>query len=270
MELFRLLGILFFVASISLASPAPATEVSLEQLSKAIADMVQSDEAVENQPQKNTTALLEAQKAAKNLPKSSKAPGGVPSPPPVPLSADMQQFASHLISAIKEVGWTASSNDTQLMEILNELKEMNQNFKTHLALLSCPPPFIKLGDECFNVILEDVSWEEARSKCLRMGADLAAPNDINRLKVYVGERYHRKNMRNFWIGGKNEEKVWRWLSGERIEESLWHTNEPSGNGECLAMFDGWDNPLTDFPCENERRAICERTLYDESRGKTED
>ncbi|XP_042869280.1 C-type lectin domain family 6 member A-like isoform X2 [Penaeus japonicus] len=147
-----------------------------------------------------------------------------------------------------------------LFNLTVELRSLNKLFKSYLTTLTCPAPFHMLGSECFAFLLEDMPWEAARRKCLEMGADLAEPSDLTQLRLYVGNRFPRKSSRNFWIGGHSQNKVWSWLSGEAINERFWHTNEPSGNGECLGMFDGWENPLTDFPCENERRAVCERPL----------
>ncbi|KAK7084385.1 hypothetical protein SK128_007778 [Halocaridina rubra] len=173
------------------------------------------------------------------------------------MIASAQNDEKKPAGGVPQVGSTGS-NETVLEEVLNEVRKMNNLFKIHLPKLSCPPPFFTFGSECLYVIREDMSWEDARSRCQNMGADLVVPNNIQELKLFVGNRYPRKNTRNFWIGGKINDKVWQWLSGSLVDERLWHTNEPSGNGDCLAMFDGWQNPLTDFPCENERRAICER------------
>nr|XP_027220811.1 C-type lectin domain family 6 member A-like [Penaeus vannamei] len=153
-----------------------------------------------------------------------------------------------------------ASLSKNLYDLTVELRSLNQLFKDYIMTLACPAPFRIVGSECFAFLLEDVAWEAARTKCLQMGADLAEPADLTQLRLYVGNRFPRKSARNFWIGGHSQDKIWNWLSGEPIDDRFWHTNEPSGNGECLGMFDGWEHPLTDFPCENERRAICEKQL----------
>ncbi|XP_063588752.1 type-2 ice-structuring protein-like [Penaeus indicus] len=153
-----------------------------------------------------------------------------------------------------------ASLSKNLYDLTVELRTLNQLFRNYITTLSCPAPFHMLGSECFAFLLDDMPWETARTKCLQMGADLAEPADLTQLRLYVGNRFPRKSARNFWIGGHSQDKIWSWLSGESIDDRFWHTNEPSGNGECLGMFDGWEEPLTDFPCENERRAVCEKPL----------
>ncbi|KAG7171439.1 C-type lectin domain family 1 member B-like [Homarus americanus] len=173
--------------------------------------------------------------------------------------SSMALFTLQVVNAIKH-HMNHSGNNTQMVEITTELKTLNAMMKRYLPLLVCSPPFVQVGSDCISVILVDASWEANRQKCLSMGADLAQPDDLTLLRHYVGTRYPRKNHRNFWIGGVNREKVWQWLSGDLINPNDWHTNEPSGNGQCVGLFDGWEHPLTDFPCENERRAICERPM----------
>lgn len=153
-----------------------------------------------------------------------------------------------------------SGNNTQLDAILKELNSLNNNFKTFFQSAMCPEPFIKLGEECFNFQLEDLSWGESRQRCLRIGGDLAIPRNLTEVRLFIGRNFPRKKARNFWLGGIENNKNWEWLSGEPVDPNLWYTNEPSGNGDCLAMFDGWTRPLSDFPCENARRAICERVM----------
>lgn len=155
-----------------------------------------------------------------------------------------------------------SGNNTQLDNILKEIKGLNYNFKKYFQSVACPEPFINLGEECFNFQLEDLSWEESRQRCLQLGGDLAIPKNLTQVRLFIGENYPRKNRRNFWLGGIENNKVWEWLSGDAVHPTLWYTNEPSGNGDCLAMFDGWERVLSDFPCENQRRAICERVMRD--------
>lgn len=256
------------------AMPSPASvdvinaavysnQESIAQLSVAVLNMTKGDAELKRQLTDTTNILIESQNALQKLLRGARQSdttspeGGISK---ASAGDGMTQFVNDVVSALREVRPQIAGNNTQLASIVAELKSLNAIFKEHLSTLSCPPPFIQLGSECFAVNLEDLPWEEARANCLRMGADLAQPSDLNQLKVYLGQRYPRKSQRNFWIGGVNREKVWQWLSGDLIGNTMWHTNEPSGNGVCLGMFDGWEFPLTDFPCENARRSVCERPI----------
>jgi len=168
------------------------------------------------------------------------------------VNGNMVYFTRRVVDALN------AGNNTQLSEILSELKTLNTGFDQFFKKAKCPDPFVPVGEGCLNFQLEDLTWEESRQRCLRLGGDLAEPSNLTELRLYIGEHFPRKGRRNFWIGGVNNNKVWEWLSGSPVPPGYWYTNEPSGNGECLAMFDGWVHPLTDFPCENPRRAVCER------------
>ena len=44
----------------------------------------------------------------------------------------------------------------------------------------------------------------------------------------------------FWIGGRQEKSEWTWSDGTNWnfhQESLWFTNQPSGDGDCLEILD---------------------------------
>ncbi|XP_050716050.1 type-2 ice-structuring protein-like [Eriocheir sinensis] len=163
-------------------------------------------------------------------------------------------FTRNVVAALN------AGNNTQLEGIMTELKNLNDNFKVHFKSVACPEPFMPLGDECFNFQLEDLSWNASRTRCLKLGGELAIPKNLTQVRLFINQNFPRKNRRNFWLGAIENNKVWEWLSGDAVNPDLWYTNEPSGNGDCLAMFDGWEHPLSDFPCERERRAICERVM----------
>ncbi|KAK8405479.1 hypothetical protein O3P69_001808 [Scylla paramamosain] len=169
-------------------------------------------------------------------------------------NSNMVFFTRSVVAALN------SGNNTQLDAILTEIKGLNFNFKKYFHSVACPEPFMNLGDECFSFQLEDKTWAESHQRCLELGGDLAIPKNLTEVRLFINANFPRKNRRNFWLGGIENNKVWEWLSGDPVHPALWHTNEPSGNGDCLAMFDGWERPLSDFPCENERRSICERVM----------
>jgi len=151
--------------------------------------------------------------------------------------------------------------DQELMAgLVQELSTLNRLLQAQMEAMSCPPPFVMIGNECFFAQTEDMTWHDARVHCLSIGADLAAPTNLPQVREYITTRYPRKDTRNFWIGGTEVEGKFQWLNGRAINETHWYTNEPSGNGDCLAMFDGWEHPLTDFPCENQRRSLCQRAV----------
>lgn len=264
-----ILGLLSVVSPSTSAAVVTEVEDPIAHLTRAVTQLVESETEIKSRLMEATNVLIDSQSALQKLLRgSTKGKTGETLSKEV-VGAGLgddestRALAEEILIALRE--FKSNGNNTSgsrthpvLQQILDELKNLNGNFKEHLITLSCPPPFVMIGNDCYNVLLEDMTWEDARTACLRMGSDLAQPSNITALKEYVGHRYPRKNRRNFWIGGAYQEKEWKWLSGDLLEDGFWHINEPSGNGNCLAMFDGWENPFTDFPCDNERRAICKR------------
>ncbi|XP_068208278.1 uncharacterized protein [Palaemon carinicauda] len=247
------------------ATPVTTSEDPIAQLVETVQSLVASETEIKDQLLQATQALSNSQttlqmlvNGSPKIDKGGSALNDVDVNVLKPLADQIMLALRQFSSSSNSSGMPVSRGSPVLQLILDELKDLNRNFQKHLTASSCPPPFVTLGEDCYNIILEDMTWEGARNACLHMGADLAQPSNVKELKEYVGLRYPRKGRRNFWIGGIYSEKVWQWLSGDLIDDSHWHVNEPSGNGACLAMFDGWENPFSDFPCENERRAICKR------------
>ncbi|XP_064078275.1 uncharacterized protein LOC135195756 [Macrobrachium nipponense] len=260
-------GIVVLCVVLSTATPVTSGEDSIAQLAETVQNLVDSETEMKDRLLQATNALVESQSALQKLLSGSgkvdllsvSASKGGEDDMVLKTLADeimlaLRQFRSKTNSSAMPV----SRGGSVLQQILDELKDLNGHFQSHLASLACPPPFVMIGQDCYNFILEDMTWANARNACLQIGADLAQPSNVTALKNFVGNRYPRKGRRNFWIGGIYSEKVWQWLSGDLVDDSHWHVNEPSGNGACLAMFDGWENPFSDFPCENERRSICKR------------
>lgn len=257
-----LVALVAMMASASpLAEPDPTADAyevlsqdAIAQLTNTLKEFARSDQEMKQHLIETMDAILTEQASVEGLEGVS-----TTDPDGARVQQGLALFTRVIVNTVREIN--NSSNNIQLAQIIDELKGMNTVFKDYIARLSCPPPFVLMGNECFAIVLEDLTWEGARQRCLNMDADLAQPEDITELRLYVTRRYPRKDRRNFWLGGVNKEKVWQWLSGELVDPTFWHVNEPSGNGDCLAMFDGWDYPLTDFPCENERRAVCERVMH---------
>lgn len=227
------------------AVPTSIESDSMTQLTEAVLAVVNADQSLRQQLADTLAAVKTSQTGIKEFLE-------------VAARTNNDDLARAVGEALGNAG--VATGGVSLGNLTAEIRSLNQLFRTYLRKMSCTSPFRLVGQECFSFILEDMTWEGARQKCLELGADLASPRDITELRLYVGSRYPRKSRRNFWIGGWSQNKDWQWLSGDPIDDRYWYTNEPSGNGECLAMFDGWENPFTDFPCDNERRAICQLNL----------
>lgn len=108
----------------------------------------------------------------------------------------------------------------------------------------------------YQVILEDLTWEQASNKCVELGGHLATvKNDaeleeIKALAEQSGARY-------FWLGayrGANDE--WYYVTGEKMSYAVWDTNEPSaydvdGTEENYLLM--WHSITRDIWCFNDAR-----------------
>ena len=76
-----------------------------------------------------------------------------------------------------------------------------------------------------------------------------------------------------WIGLSDaaEEGNWVWTSGERAKFTKWSTAEPNnsqGKENCAVLYTFVVSPVdercgkwNDVPCQSQRGAICELTVY---------
>nr|XP_027211117.1 type-2 ice-structuring protein-like [Penaeus vannamei] len=124
---------------------------------------------------------------------------------------------------------------------------------------ACPPPFAKVGDECFHLSEDKRSWNDARRRCRGMGGDLAVPSDVRALDTFVFARVEGPGV---WIGGTDQdnEGVWNYLNGDAIKAQDWSGNQPDnyGGGEdCLEIRSYFNPPVNDYICSVEQHFVCE-------------
>ncbi|XP_037788841.1 protein kinase C-binding protein NELL2-like isoform X1 [Penaeus monodon] len=87
----------------------------------------------------------------------------------------------------------------------------------------CPPPFRRLGEECYHVLKDLHSWHTAAEECRRFGkrhgiarpVSVAEPQDIRALQTTILNR----SLRGAWLGARWDAgtRDWRWASGAKVE-----------------------------------------------------
>ncbi|KAK3096556.1 hypothetical protein FSP39_001282 [Pinctada imbricata] len=104
---------------------------------------------------------------------------------------------------------------------------------------------------------EKLSWSDSQSFCRMFNAFL-----IHSIDEQMND-YLKKKLKQFsgdhWIGGLRISKtgIWNTTNGEEfITWSDWADGEPTGNGECIQMWQyvrfSWD----DDHCETKKKFIC--------------
>ncbi|XP_071515200.1 uncharacterized protein [Panulirus ornatus] len=122
---------------------------------------------------------------------------------------------------------TILSNLTGVVTNLQRAKEDN-------PLVLCPLPYRKVGKDCFYLLEERMSWDEARKACIEQGVavggkgDLAEPSVISNFRHYVD--HLQTDSKYLWVGGWREGggHGWWWVSGRSLREVPvpWDLSEP--------------------------------------------
>lgn len=125
---------------------------------------------------------------------------------------------------------------------------------------------------CYKFLTDEVSWQEAQSRCKKMGGYLANLETVDEIIWLRG--YRSMNLSpwwKFWIGGaKSDYSGWVWIDGEGSQlpmmEEDWGPNQPDNmydNQSCLALFGFHKNHMhrwmcfDDEDCSKDHRFICE-------------
>jgi hypothetical protein len=104
-----------------------------------------------------------------------------------------------------------------------------------------PPVGVPVDAKLFNgkwyrVYLEAVSWKTAKSKCDRIGGQLAIVPDA------PTQAFIRKFSNNLmlWLGGYEKvEGLWKWVDDTPFDYTSWVPGEPDNNGHTLNMLCTW-------------------------------
>lgn len=86
----------------------------------------------------------------------------------------------------------------------------------------------RLGNRYFKVIENQLSWQEARDECTRLGGTLAKV-DSAEVYAHVFQLSQKAGASEVWIGATDEasEGSWRWLDGTAVSFSRWGPNQPN-------------------------------------------
>ena len=93
--------------------------------------------------------------------------------------------------------------------------------------------------------------------CRNEGADLASvetPKENDFIRKMSGDSA-------IWLGGSDhkKERTWQWIDGTKWSFKNWFINEPSGDGDCMEMYKGWNGKWNDKPCHYKIHAVCKKS-----------
>lgn len=132
---------------------------------------------------------------------------------------------------------------------------------------SCVP--IRRGDTdaiyliCTEAAGAGDGWDEAQSECARGGYTLAQIDD----EAERAWLYGQAGVGEWWVGartdradaaGRQDTSTWTWRpAGAPVATELWYENEPSGDGSCAHLAQGFGGALNDIPCATSYNYLCE-------------
>ncbi|XP_042880356.1 C-type mannose receptor 2-like isoform X2 [Penaeus japonicus] len=137
------------------------------------------------------------------------------------------------------------------------------NFPTGHTLTDCPPPFTKVGSECFYLSDTQKNWNDARRHCQGMGGELAVPSDVAALDAFVFGQVEGPGV---WIGGTDQgnEGVWNYINGNTIKAEDWSGGQPDNHGgreNCLEIRSYFEPPVNDYICSVKQHFVCEIEIH---------
>ncbi|KAK6994676.1 CD209 antigen-like protein 2 [Biomphalaria glabrata] len=131
---------------------------------------------------------------------------------------------------------------------------------------------LKTNDTCFCLYNQQISWNDARQFCLKLGTGVHLREIYSQDDDSLMPLFENTNLtQGIWLGGSNlmNQSVWLW-DYTRTPISQWDIN-PSiqwdlsvGSKQCLGVFKG-DNAnykLNGVECEDKKSFLCSAKLVD--------
>jgi len=107
------------------------------------------------------------------------------------------------------------------------------------------PPVQEVPKEhSYELVLEDVSWRDAREICMEKGGYLAVITDLAEYDRII-KLAEEAGIEMLWVGCYREDGELRWVTGEQADYMPWAAGEPSytdtadGAAEDYVML--WNN-----------------------------
>ena len=114
------------------------------------------------------------------------------------------------------------------------------------------------------------SWFGAQRECRKDEGHLVTLETERKWGFIRGEIQNLSNQAslNEWYIGLSttytNESDWRWITGQRLTNPHWQSNEPSGDGKCIVIAKNYPQgsygQYNDLSCQTLKAFICEVEL----------
>ncbi|XP_006017888.1 C-type mannose receptor 2 isoform X1 [Alligator sinensis] len=127
--------------------------------------------------------------------------------------------------------------------------------------VDCEPSWQPFQSNCYRLIGEKKSWQDAKKTCLRSGGDLVSIHTLSELEFVT--KQIKQDVEELWIG-LNDLKLqmnFEWSDGMPVRFTYWHPFEPNNFRDsledCVTIW-GPEGRWNDSPCNQTLPSICKK------------
>ncbi|XP_064329672.1 C-type mannose receptor 2 [Phalacrocorax carbo] len=127
--------------------------------------------------------------------------------------------------------------------------------------VDCEPSWQPFQSNCYRLVGEKKSWQEAKKTCLRSGGDLVSIHTLSELEFVT--KQIKQDVEELWIG-LNDLKLqmnFEWSDGTPVRFTYWHPFEPNNFRDsledCVTIW-GPEGRWNDSPCNQTLPSICKK------------
>ncbi|NXA40941.1 MRC2 protein, partial [Eudromia elegans] len=127
--------------------------------------------------------------------------------------------------------------------------------------VDCEPGWQPFQSNCYRLVGEKRSWQDAKKTCLRSGADLVSIHTLAELEFVT--KQIKQDVEELWIG-LNDLKLqmnFEWSDGTPVRFTYWHPFEPNNFRDsledCVTIW-GPEGRWNDSPCNQTLPSICKK------------
>ncbi|XP_068118077.1 C-type mannose receptor 2 isoform X2 [Hyperolius riggenbachi] len=140
------------------------------------------------------------------------------------------------------------------------------------VIMQCDPGWQSYGTNCYRLINEKKSWQDAKKTCVRNEGNLASIHALLELEFIT--KQIKQDVEELWIGLNDikHQMNFEWSDGSVVTFTSWHPFEPNNfrdsMEDCVTIW-GPEGKWNDSPCNQTLPSICKKPGL-VTQGTTED
>ncbi|XP_038066546.1 macrophage mannose receptor 1-like [Patiria miniata] len=125
---------------------------------------------------------------------------------------------------------------------------------------ACQPGQERFGGSCYQLLTEEMTWDQGDAACSEMGAALAVPDSLEEHQ-FIWEMFTGNvSAGNLWVGCNDREEEGKWMQssgGGECNFFKWAPGEPRGNSDCMHLWRKKKGLMDNHYCSSPMSVICE-------------